>query len=132
MNNAGYLSINDLYTLSEKEIIDKFINRKDTYLSDSFKNFQNADIVHLSNTKVDNKYCINVKAKTRYVNPLVLTENGPMRINKISEKANNQINEYLELPKGGYYTYFDFDFNPYENARDAKSREADKYEEAER
>lgn len=67
MNNAGYLSINDLYTLSEKEIIDKFINRKDTYLSDSFKNFQNADIVHLSNTKVDNKYCINVKAKTRYV-----------------------------------------------------------------
>lgn len=53
-----------------------------------------------------------------------------MRINKISEKANNQINEYLELPKGGYYTYFDF--NPYENARDAKSREADKYEEAER
>ncbi len=133
MNNAGYLTINDLYTLSEKEIINKFINCKDTYLSDSFKNFQNADIVHSSNTKVDNRYCINVKAKTRYVNPLVLTENGPMRINKISEKANNQINEYLELPKGGYYTYFDFDFKPYENTGDAKSREANRYvEESER
>lgn len=56
-----------------------------------------------------------------------------MRINKISEKANNQINEYLELPKGGYYTYFDFDFKPYENTGDAKSREANRYvEESER
>ena len=49
-----------------------------------------------------------------------------MRINNISGKANNQINEYLELPKGGYYTYFDFDFKPYENAREATSREVDR------
>ena len=90
MSNAGYLTIDDLYTLSEEEIISK----SDEYL--------------------DGKYCVNVKAKTRYVDPLVLTENGPLRISKVSEKANNDINSYLNLPKGGYHTYFDFDFKPYE------------------
>lgn len=118
MNNAGYLTINDLYTLSEKEIIDKFINCKDMYLSDSFKSFQNADTVYSSDEKIFNKYCVNIKAKTRYVNPLVVTEKGPTRISKISEKANKQIKDYLELPKGGYYTYFDFDFKPYESVKD--------------
>lgn len=45
--------------------------------------------------------------------PLVVTEIGPLRINRISEVANHDINSYLNLPKGGYYTYFDFDFKPY-------------------
>ena len=50
-----------------------------------------------------------------FVPPFVLTENGPVRINVISEKANSELNEYLALPKGGYYTYFDFDFIPYDS-----------------
>ena len=57
------------------------------------------------------------KAKTRYVVPLVLNSGYPMRINTISENASNEINEYLKLPKGGYYTYFDFESTPYEKAR---------------
>ena len=50
----------------------------------------------------------------RYVIPLVETEYGTIRINKISDKANNKIIEYLNSPKGGYYTYFDFPFEPYQ------------------
>lgn len=115
MSNAGYLTIDDLYTLSEEEIISKFLNCDDTYLSDSFRTFQNTDKVYQSDEYVDGRYCVNIKAKTRYVTPLVLTENGPARINAISEKADNEINEYLRLPKGGYYTYFDFDFIPYKS-----------------
>lgn len=114
MNNAGYLTIDDLYTLSESEIIDKFLNCEDTYLSESFKKFQNADAVYQSDIPVKDKYCVNVNGKKRYVIPLVLTENGAVRINIISEKANEDINTYLNIPKGGYYTYFDFDFKPYE------------------
>ena len=117
MNNAGYLSVDDLYSLSEKEIINKFINCEDKYLSDSFIKFQNADIVYTSDKYIDDKYCIKVKAKTRYVNPLVLTDNGPVRINEISEKANKDINDYIDLPKGGYYTYFDFEFTPYDSPK---------------
>ena len=116
MSNAGYLTINDLYTLSEKEIINKFLNCDDTYLSESFKKFQSASKVYKSDKPVEDKYCINVKSKTRYVNPLVLTENGISRINKISQKANNAIAQYLNMPKGGNYTYFDFDFTPYKKA----------------
>ncbi len=115
MNNAGYLTIDDLYTLSESEIISKFLNCEDEYLSDRFKRFQNESEVYKSETYIEDKYCTNVKAKTRYVNPLVLDENGISRISDVSENANKEIKEYLELPKGGYYTYFDFDFVPYES-----------------
>ena len=40
MNNAGYLTIEDLYTLSEQEVINKILTCEDKYLSDSFKLFQ--------------------------------------------------------------------------------------------
>lgn len=114
MNNAGYLTIDDLYTLSESEIISKFLSCDDSYLSENFKKFQDADIVYQSNDVVDDKYCVNVKAKTRYVVPLVLTKTGATRISRVSEIADKEINTYLNIPKGGYYTYFDFDFIPYE------------------
>jgi len=114
MNNAGYLTIDDLYLLSEKEIIEKFLNCEDSYLSESFSKFQNADNVYKCDDYIKDKYCVSVKAKTRYVTPLVLTEDGVARINSISLEANNDIDEYLNLAKGGYYTYFDFDFKPYE------------------
>ena len=114
MNNAGYLTIDDLYTLSEQEVIDKILNCEDKYLSDSFKLFQAAGTVYSSETPVDEKYCVNLKAKTRYVVPLVKTDEGAIRINKISKKASSQIAEYLNCPKGGYYTYFNFQFIPYE------------------
>jgi len=114
MNNAGYLTIEDLYTLSEQEVIDKILNCGDEYLENSFKLFQDTDTVYKSEIPVDEKYSVNVKAKTRYVVPLVITDNGPIRINKISDKASIQITDYLNHPKGGYYTYFDFQFIPYE------------------
>ena len=110
MNNAGYLTIDDLYTLSESEIISKFLNCDDDYLSESFRKFQNADTVYQSSDFIDGKYCVNIKAKTRYIVPLVLTESGTIRINKVSKKANDEINAYLNIPKGGYYTYFNFGF----------------------
>lgn len=114
MNNAGYLTIEDLYTLSEQEVINKIINCKDTYLSNSFKAFQKADTVYKCISPQDNNYCVNVKSKTRYIVPLVKADNSSVRINQISENAASKITEYLNLPKGGYYTYFDFPFEPYE------------------
>ena len=71
--------------------------------------------VYKSDKFLDNKYCVNVTAKTRYVVPLVLTENKVDRINNVSQEANQYISDYLKLPKGGYWTYFDFDFKPIEN-----------------
>lgn len=114
MNLRGYLDIDDLYTLSEKEVIDKILNSEDSYLSESFKKFMNTDKVYTSNIPVADKYCINIKTKKRYVIPLVQTMNGNIRINKISNLANNDINNFLNISDENY-TYFDFDFNPYKD-----------------
>ena len=81
MNNASYLTIEDLYTLSEQEVIDKILTCEDKYLSDSFKLFQDANKVYKSSIPVDDKYCVNVRAKTRYVIPLVKTGDNAVRIN---------------------------------------------------
>ena len=120
MHNAGYLTIEDLYTLSEQEVIDKILTCEDKYLSDCFKLFLNANKVYKSSIPVDEKYCVNVKSKTRYIVPLVQTDNGAVRINQISETAANQIAEYLNYPKGGHYTYFDFQFVPYKEVATKK------------
>ena len=75
---------------------------------------KSATKVYKSDTYIENKYITDVKAKKRYVVPLVLTENGCIRINKVSKCTNELINNYLRIPNGGYYIYFDFEFTPYE------------------
>ena len=111
LNVIGKLSIDDLYTLTEKEVIEKFKNCGDKYLENAWENFSKTDKVFKSDKKVTDKYCVNVTTKTRYVNPLVLNMG---RIYDISETAHKQIDEYLAFPKGGYYIGFEFDFKPYE------------------
>ena len=95
MNVKGYLTIEDLYNLSEQEVINKILNCEDRYLKESFKLFQNTDTVYQSLIPIEGKYCTNVKSKIRYIIPLVETKDGAIRINKISDKANNKIIEYL-------------------------------------
>lgn len=106
LNRLGYLSINDLYTLSESEVINKF-RTCNPYLAESFKKFENTTKCFRSEKMVENKYCVDVKSKRRFLNPLVLDE----RIYNISESARNNINKYMEIPNKGI-TYFDFNFTP--------------------
>lgn len=112
MNLRGYLSIDDLYKLSEKEVLDKFVNCEDKYLSDAFKSFLNATQVYDSDTPISDKYCTNTRAKIRYIVPLVKTSQGIKRIDKISSKADKCIKDYLTYRQSPY-VYFDFDFKPY-------------------
>jgi hypothetical protein len=60
---------------------------------------------------VEDKYCISVKGKRRYIIPLVKMDNRVVRINEVSEQARDEINGYLDL-KFSKYTGFDFDFKP--------------------
>ena len=116
MNNAGFLTIDDLYKLSEEEVINKILNCEDTYLSESFKKFMNTDKVYSSLEPITDKYCVYIKSKIRYINPLVKTELGTKRITEISEKTKHKIINFLNLPKITYI-YFDFDFKPYEEMK---------------
>ena len=113
LNKINKLNIDDLYSLSEEDVIKKIKNCHDKYLEEVWEHFSNCDRVFKSENKVNGKYCVNVKAKIRYINPLVLSNNGVKRIYDISSIAKKQIDEYLKLSKGGYYTYFEFDFKPY-------------------
>ena len=114
---SGQLSIDDLYTLSEEQVIDMIIKSDDLYLAQSFKKFQKTDTVYSSENFISDKYCVNVYSKTRYINPLVMVDGVARRIYDVSLECRNLIDEFLNFPKGGYYTYFDFDFKPYKTRR---------------
>lgn len=110
MSNKNLITINDLYALSEKEVIERIQNCKYGDISKCFKIWKNATEVVQSDEKVENKYCVSIdNVKIRYINPLVRNKNEFTRLNKISEKADNDIKEALNF-KTKKYTYLNSDF----------------------
>lgn len=114
MIERKYIKLEDLYLLSEKEIIEQIINSKDKYLSQAFINFQLATKVFDSKVYIENKYCISIKSKMRYIIPLVKVKNKNIRVNVLSNYANKKINEFLKF-ETALYSYFDFEFNSNNN-----------------
>ena len=110
MSNLGIISVEDLYELSEEEVINKIRNCKDYNISECFKIWQSGLDVKTSDKEILDKYCINIKAKKRYINPLVKTENGFERISDISDKARECIDKCLSYTFDRY-VYMDFDFD---------------------
>ena len=110
MSNLGIVSVDDLYELSEKEIINKIRDCKEYDISKCFEIWQNGLDVKTSDKEVNDKYCINIKAKKRYIDPLVKTENGIERISDISNKAKECIDKCLDYTFDRY-VYMDFNFD---------------------
>ena len=109
MAEKNLLTKKDLYTLSEKEVINKIENCEDEKIANGFKLFRNSTQIHESDIPVYNRYCISVTAKKRYIVPLVKCEKSYKRIDEVSNIAKEKIDNYLKLkiPK---YAYLDFDF----------------------
>lgn len=112
MNVKGLVSINDLYTYSEKDIVGRILNCPDSYIKDSFIKFQNSTSVWNSETPVSDKYCITTRAKRRYIIPLVKNNETVERINNVSLNAKNAIDNYLQIEQAKYVG-LDFNFVPY-------------------
>ena len=114
MNIKKYITIDDLYNLSEKEVINLIKNCEDKYIKEAFTNFQNAttDSVYKSNLPSEKNYCTSVKGKKRYIVPLTIVDNKPIRINDVSKDAKLDIENFLELEQNKYIG-FNFDFRPY-------------------
>ena len=108
MNEEGFLTIEDLYSLSEKEIINKIIECPNKSISNNFLKFVGSTVVYDSEKFVEDKYCKSIKAKRRYINPLVLVENKIQRISTLSSKANNSIQDFLKW-NTAKYGYLDFE-----------------------
>ena len=98
-NINGEITIEDLYKCSEKEIIQLIKNSKDEEIRKAFKRFEEATREEVYKSDFPNKeiYCTTVKGKKRYVNPLVDCNNKISRIKDISDKANKDIDEFLNM-----------------------------------
>jgi hypothetical protein len=114
MNIKGYITVDDLYKMSEKDVINLIIKCDDEYIRKAFNNFQNAtkESVYKSDIPSKKNYCTSVKGKKRYINPLVCYNNNVCRITEVSIQAKNDISDFLNM-KLHTYIGFDFDFKPY-------------------
>lgn len=109
MAQENMITKNDLYSLSEKEVIDKIENCKYDNISECFDIWKNLTKINESEDFVKNKYCKSIKAKIRYIVPLIKENNKYVRINEISENAKSNIEKCKNF-KTQKYAYLDFDF----------------------
>ena len=110
MSENGLITVNDLYNLSEREVIEKIRNCDQYNISKCFKIWEDATEIKESHTKIDDKYCVNInKQKIRYINPLVKLQNDYIRVYDISETARQDIENALNF-RANKYAYLDFEF----------------------
>lgn len=110
MSERNLININDLYSLSEKEIIEKIENCNYDNISECFNIWRNATNINTSDILPINKYSVSIeKMKVRYINPLVQDNGIYERIYNISESAKQDIEKTLNY-KTAKYTYLDFQF----------------------
>lgn len=115
MELHDYLTIDDLYTMNEREIIDWILSCGDKTISNAFREFQRATSVYGSNAQKKDRYCTSVKTKTRYVVPLVASEDDEgtdQRITELSKTVDRAIKKFIDA-KPAKYVGFDFEFAPY-------------------
>lgn len=112
LNVKKFISVDDLYNMSEEDVCNLILNCGDEYLKQSFIKFKNATRVYAGDEPADKGYCISVKGKKRYIVPLVKADEKVARINDIDSSCKEAVEEYKNL-KRSKYTGFDFEFEPY-------------------
>jgi HD superfamily phosphohydrolase len=88
----GILLPDDLY-LTENEVIKKLTRDKE--LSNMWTSYTEIYAVATSSDKSENQYCVNVSAKKRYIDPLVLVNNNAKRLTEIDGGIRDQIQAFL-------------------------------------
>lgn len=110
MYENNLITMDEFYSLSEKEIIEKIERCNIDNICKCFKIWRNAEKINESDEKVDGKYLVSIdNVKIRYINPLVKSNGTYERINKISKNAKEDIQRALNF-KTKKYIYLDFNF----------------------
>lgn len=110
MSEENLICKEDLYCLSEKEVIQRIEKCNLNQIAKNFEIWRNATKIKESEELIANRYCVSIsKPKIRYINPLVRQKNGFVRISEISEEAKKEI-EDVRILKNKKYAYLDFDF----------------------
>lgn len=107
--NNNIISERDLYILSEQEVINKLKSCDNDIINKAWNNYINLDFVLTSKIKPENLYCVNMKVKKRYVNPLVKNNVGIYRLSKISKEIDEEINNFInDIQENYIYSKFKF------------------------
>lgn len=110
MSEKSIITKEDLYELSEKEVIEKIEKCNYANIATCFNIWKNSTKVYESDEFVKDKYCVNIeKVKIRYINPLVRFSDKYVRIKDVSENAKKDIENALNF-KTKKYVYMDFNF----------------------
>lgn len=96
--NEGYLAHDDLYNLSEEEIIK--IIEKTNYIV--WNNFIKSKEVNRSNNELNDLYLVTGKVKKRYVVPLVKCGNKNFRLIDLSPESQDRIVEFMSFSDSKY------------------------------
>lgn len=97
------ISETDLYKISEKEVIERLeLLNKNSKTYKYFKTFQNMTKIIHSEKPLENHFCVNLKVKQRFINPLIKTKKGIFRISEISNSTKNLIRNFLNFSDTSY------------------------------
>lgn len=103
MNEKGLIYKEDLYKLTEKEILTMIENCEYKEISEPFKKFREVLKINEGEEPPKDKYYVSIKVKKRYIVALV----NDKRIVDVSGKIKNLIDEFLSF-KSPTYGWFDF------------------------
>ena len=108
MVDNKYFTIDDLYILTELDVINAIEYCEDKRISIAFEKFRNTTIVNESDEKPNtDNYCISINSKRRYISPLVKVNNSYKRAYEVSDIARQRIDNYFAY-KTKKYAYLDF------------------------
>lgn len=92
------LQESDFMNLSETEIIEKISGKGSKRFKQLYNTFRNMKSIEHTNECLNEEeyFCINLKVKQRYINPLVITKNGVKRLNECSSVGSKLISDFLK------------------------------------
>jgi HD superfamily phosphohydrolase len=93
-NEKNVLLPDDLLT-TESRVIEKLKNHSE--LSEMWDNFTKISKISVANEKIPDRYCVNIPAKKRYINPLVHDGSNIKRITDIDVVSRELIEKFLSL-----------------------------------
>lgn len=92
--STSVLLFDDLFT-TESNVISKL--KRSNKTSKLWDTYTKISAVSTTDNRKSDVYCVNIPAKKRYIDPLVLTETSPKRISSIDNATKNKIDEFLNL-----------------------------------
>ena len=97
----------DLYKYADKAIYEIGINSSDRRISEGWQKLKEIDKLYTKFNPVEDKFCVKVNVKARYIDPLVKLKGGYVRISRVSLELKEEINQFLNSDTD-LYMYADF------------------------